>query len=44
MAGNLLDLEPNPKVILSEAKDLAGCDILPVFPIFRRPDSSLRSE
>jgi hypothetical protein len=32
------------KVILSEAKDLAGFNILPEFPIFFYPDSSLRSE
>ena len=43
MAGQQ-DREPIPKVILSEAKDLAGFDILLVFPIFLHPDSSLRSE
>jgi hypothetical protein len=32
------------KVILSEAKDLAESEILPVIFIILNPDSSLRSE
>jgi hypothetical protein len=40
----LLAFRTISKVILSEAKDLVGFNILSAFPIFIYPDSSLRSE